>query len=198
MTPLEMKTEEIHKSIAKIHKKNMKYGFLSSFEVRFLALLYWAIDYEKDSVIFYEEKNGKVVGFIAGSLGMKAIFKRMLCRPVELLISILPSLFSIKRLKGIIEIFYYGFFTPKIKSISNAELLSIAVDSSFRGEGIAEKLYDRLKHHFEQKKMNSFSIIVGSSLEVARSFYERMGANAIGEIEVHSGKDSVIYIQELL
>ncbi len=192
-----MHATEIHKRVAKLHKQSIEQGFLPILGVRFLTLLYWAIDTEKDSVLLVEESEGEVVGFVSASLGMRAVVKRMLYRPFSLFCALLPSVVMLGRLLKIFEVLRYASSSHAEKGFPRAELLSIAVTPSFRGKKISDRLYEKLKIHFKSKNIHAFCITVGSGLKNARSFYDRMGAHPSGDIEVHAGESSVVYVQKI-
>jgi ribosomal protein S18 acetylase RimI-like enzyme len=194
-----MHPHDIHLQVATLHRVNIDQGFLPVLGVRFLTLLYWAIDAQKDSVLFVEERDGEVVGFVAGAFGMRSIFKCMLRRPLVLFLSLLPSLFRISRVKRILEIIRFSRRRGSLPYANKprAELLSIAVASAFRGKNLADSLYLRLQQHFLNRGLSEFWIVVGSDLAPAHRFYRRMGAKVRGEIEVHSGERSIKYVHFL-
>jgi ribosomal protein S18 acetylase RimI-like enzyme len=66
-------------------------------------------------------------------------------------------------------------YTEKKDEIE-AELLSIAVDLNYRGQGVAKKLYLELCKYFSNKGVTKFKIIVGENLREAQKFYIKMGA----------------------
>lgn len=187
----------VHKRVAELHKQSIDQGFLPVLGVRFLTILYWAIDSDKDSVLIVEESEGEVLGFVSASLGMRCVVKRMLHRPLSLFCALFPSLFRIGRIIKILEVLRYASSSHSGKELPKAELLSIAVTPSFRGKKVSDRLYDKLKIHFKSKNVSAFCITVGSELKNARSFYDRMGASPSGLIEVHAGKSSVVYVQEI-
>jgi len=192
-----MHATEVYKSVAKLHKKSIEQGFLPILGVRFLTLLYWAIDTEKDSVLIVEESDGDVVGFVSASLSLRLVIKRMLYRPIPLFCALLPSVVMIGRWVKIFEVLQYATSSNSLEGFPKAELLSIAVTPSYRGKKVADKLYEKLKIHFKSKNVNAFCIVVGSSLKNARSFYKRMGAHPSAKIEVHAGECSVVYKQKI-
>lgn len=192
MTPAER-----YRQVAALHAANINQGFLATLGVPFLALMYRALDEADGSVLLTEEQGGRVVGFVSGGEGMGAIYRRMLRYPVRLGLSLLPSLVRPKRLKRILEILRYGGSATAGQDLPNAELLSIAVDVSVRGTGVAERLYRQLQAHFSGRGVGAFRIVVGDSLAPAHRYYRKMGAKPVDRIEVHAGEGSVVYLQEV-
>jgi len=75
------------------------------------------------------------------------------------------------------------------------ELLTIAVNPSHQGQGHAEDLFESLCDYFKKINVKNFKIIVGRDLSRAHSFYLKMGCNVAGEVEVHKGYKSIVYIK---
>ena len=180
-----------------LHAANIDQGFLATLGVPFLSLMYQAIDEAPRSVLIVDEADGRVRGFVSGGSGMGPIYRRMLRHPFRLGRALLPSIVRLRRLKRIIEIVRYGGGAAWPAGLPDAELLSIAVDPGWRGKGIAESLYSRLVAHFAGDEVPAFRIVVGAGLLPAHRFYRRMGARIAGEVEVHAGEPSVMYVQEV-
>lgn len=186
----------VYQRVAELHATNIDQGFLSSLGLRFLALLYRAIDESPSSVLLVAEHEGRIIGFISGGIGMRAIYSRMLRHWPQLLLALIPTLISPRRLLRIIEILRYSAGgVEAVAKLPHAELLSLAVDRAFRGQRYAEILYQRLAAYFEQHGIPEFKITVGSTLEPAHRFYRKMGAEPVAELELHPRSHSVIYVQ---
>ena len=177
-----------------LHAASINQGFLATLGVRFLSLMYRAIDQADGSVLITEEQDGRVMGFVSGAVGMGPVYRRMVRHPLRLMASLAPSLVRPKRLWRILETIRYSRGAKNSADWPDAELLSIAVDSSMRGTGLSERLYRRLENHFVEQGKPAFRIIVGKALEPAHRYYRRMGAIPIGSIEVHAGEESVVYV----
>jgi len=195
-----MRGDALYRQVAALHAANIDQGFLSVLGQPFLALVYRAIDEAPDSVLIVEEHGDQVLGFVAGGTGMGAIYFRLLRRPVALARTLGPSLLRPARLLRIAEILLYGVrrrSRPGRQRLPAAELLSIAVAPQARGGGVADALYRRLAEDLHSRGITAFRIVVGDRLSPAHRFYRRMGAVAIGPIEVHAGERSTLYVQEI-
>lgn len=186
-----------HYQIAVLHASNISKGFLSSLGPHFLALMYLAIDQDGNSVIFTEVVDGEIVGFVSGTKGMRPIYRRLMRMFPRVIYSLLPSMFSAKKIFKILETLKHGKTQASHSEIPPVELLSIAVDPAYRGKGIAEKLFNKLSQHYTQQGIPAFKIVVGSNLIPARRFYERMGATPVATTEVHKGEASIVYVKNL-
>jgi len=192
-----MDSDKRYQQVATLHAANIDRGFLSTLGQPFLALVYRAIDESPCGVLITEEREGRVLGFVAGSVGMRAIYRHLLRRPLPLLIALAPSLFMPARLRRIFEILRYGRRESDGARWPAAELLSIAVAPEARGQGVADAMYGRLVEVFRSRGIGAFRIVVGDALGPAHRFYQRMGATPSGRIEVHEGEGSSVYVQAI-
>ena len=186
----------LYRRVAQLHIANINQGFLSTLGVDFVALMYRAIDECDDAVLLVEHANGQAVGFVAGGVGIGSIYRRMLRYWPQLFCALLPSVLSYRRVRRILEILRYSL-SGADETLPAAELLSIAVDPTFRGQGHAQNLYRELCTHFRQRGVPAFRIVVGAALAPAHQFYQRMGASAVEQIAVHQGESSTVYVQTL-
>ena len=190
-----------HQRVAQLHSENIDQGFLSTLGPRFLRLLYQAIDECPEACLLLAREGGQVVGFVAGTLNMGPVYRRLLRHWLALGLSLAPSLLIPRRLWCILEILRYSRGghggANALPALPAAELLSIAVDPAYRGRGIAEDLYAGLKLFFATRGLGEFKIIVGAPLAPAHRFYRRMGAVPVTEIEVHRGDASTVYVQRV-
>lgn len=193
-----MPDNSVYRRIAELHAGSIDQGFLSTLGVPFLAQLYRAIDESDESVLLYRSIDGRIVAFVSASAGMGPIYKHMLRHPLRLALALAPALLSFRKLIRIAETIRQGrrHETSDLTQ-PQPELLSIAVDRHHRGCGLAESLYRELCEHYRRRGANGFKIVVGEVLEPAHRFYRRMGAVAVGEVEVHRGAKSILYSQDL-
>lgn len=193
-----MERRVLYQQVARLHIDNINQGFLATLGIGFVSLMYQAIDEAQDSVLLVEERDGRVTGFVSGGCGMGAIYKQMLRSPFRLGLALMPSLLRPRRVLRILEILRYSRGHSLPLGLPKAELLSIAVAPSCRGQQVADRLYRRLEEHFQDAGITSFRIIVGETLAPAHRFYQRMGAASTATVEVHEAELSVVYVQQLL
>ncbi len=188
---------DIYLEVAHIHMKCINQGFLPTLGESFLAMLYQSIDENSDSVLLVERKNGIIVGFVTGGCGVMSIYRHMLKRWPKLFLVLFSSLINPFKLKKILEIICFNYRKKPTNDLPKAELFSIAVLESARNTGVAERLYELLKRHFEGDGKSAFCIVAGEELDAANRFYRRMGAKPIARIRVHSGRESILYRHDL-
>src|SRR4051812_22589316 len=168
-----MDKHDLYRQVAELHVGSIDQGFLATLGVGVVSRMYRAIDEARESVLLVEERDGRVVGFVSGGVGMGPIYKRMLRHPLGLAASLLPSVFHPCRVLRIFEILRYSRGNSQPEGLPEAELLSMAVSPSYRGQRVAEQLYGRLVDHFKASGVADFKITVGEALAPAHRFYQR-------------------------
>ena len=191
-----MYSHTVYQKVAQLHCEHINQGFLATLGPSFLTLLYEAIDKDKSSVLIAKEVNGKVVGFVSGAVSLRPIYKQLLYRPFSLFIALISCFLSLSKLLKIIEVLRISKNNPVLKGLPRHELLTIVVDPSCQGQGHAEDLFQSLCSYFEAVNVMNFKIVVGGKLARANAFYLKMGCVVAGEIEVHKGKHSLVYVKQ--
>lgn len=192
-----MAPRERYLQVAKLHERCLDQGFLATLGERFLALMYESMDRADGVTLITQERDGKVVGFITGGTGMGPIYKRMLRSPVRLGLALAPALVRPAKVRRILEILRYSGDANLPEGVPDAELLSLAVAPEARGAGVADTLYRKLVDDFQARGVGAFRIIVGEGLAPAHRFYQRMGATVAGEVQVHEGERSKVYVHRI-
>ena len=192
-----MTPSERYRQVARLHVRCLDQGFLATLGEGFLSLMYEAMDRAAGVTLITEEREGRVVGFITGGTGMGPIYKRMLRSPLRLGLALAPALVRPAKVRRILEILRYSGDANLPEGVPDAELLSLAVAPEARGSGVADTLYRKLVEDFEARGVDAFRIIVGDALAPAHRFYQRMGATLAGEVQVHEGEPSKVYIHRI-
>ena len=183
--------------LARLHAEGISEGFLSTLGERFLQRLHHALAMSPNAFVIAAIHENEVVGFVCGSTDTKKVYRACLLRlGVVTAPVILPKLISLKRLRRVLETLLYPART-KGASLPRAELLSLCVASAWQRKGIGRRLFDELVSQFGRREVGSFRIVTGANLQKARKFYESMGARMAGEINVHRGEPSLVYIHEI-
>ena len=95
----------------------------------------------------------------------------------------------------IIQIVFIKKNNPILNELPKHELLTIVVNPSNQGHGYAKDLFVSLCNHYKKRNVKNFKIVVRVDLLRAHAFYLKMGCDAAGEVEVHKGKSSTVYIK---
>ena len=187
--------KQIYQDAASLHIASMPTGFLPTLGLNFLSLMYRCIDEAASTILITKYKDDQLVGFVTGSVGKENLYRLMLSHPFLLVFSLLPVVFSVKKVRKIVSILSHTSGSVRA-SYPASELLTICVNSSFRRQGIADELYFKLCNDFKSKSVNEFVIVVGKALD-ANQFYINQGASIVGELQVHAGADSNVFIQRV-
>ena len=192
-----MTPRERYRQVAGLHKRCLDQGFLATLGEGFLALIYEAIDHTGEATLLVAEEDGQVQGFITGGVGMGPIYRRMMRSPVRLGLALAPAMLRPAKVRRILDIVRYSGDGGLPEGLPDAELLSLAVAPEWRGKSVAEGLYQRLVEDFRKRGVDAFRITVGETLAPAHRFYQRMGASVAGEVEVHGGEKSKVYVHRI-
>lgn len=186
---------------ALLHKQSIKDGFLSSLNAKVLECLYRSLSEDEGSLLLVARVDGEIAGFLSASKSLRPILLGMVRGHSSALITgLLPEVLRPARLVRLVNLLRYSLLGKKPASTiptPDLELLSLGVDDRFRRRGIAAALYKALVNLVAERGESAFKIVVGEGLEGARHFYEAMGAIDAGEMVLHSGEKSRIYIHEV-
>lgn len=178
------------KEIAKIHKEEIRKGFLSSLPMAFLEKLYSAV-VESDFIVIVEN-DGRVVGFMAGTTDIKKLYSVFLKRYFfHSVIILFFKIFSFFALKKILENLLYP---KKEQNLPKAELLTVAVKKEFQGKGLAGEILAVFLREMKKREVDVFKVIVGEELKPAIKFYEKSGFKFLKNIALHGNESSRVYI----
>lgn len=184
------------KSIANLHKNEIPTGFLSQQSISFLSSLYGYLI--SNEIVYCVKENDRVLGFIAGTLTTKGLYKRFLFKNIRLLLKfILSNLFSLSFFQKALE----TLSAPKKTSVLDPdielpELLSIVVDGKYKGKKIGQKLITVFENRLNEMNIKKYKVVVGSQL-AANSFYLKNGFVKIKDFKLHKEELSNLYIKEL-
>jgi len=175
--------------IAKIHKEEIKKGFLSSLNNSFLVKFYEAImDSEYGFCILYKQEK-TVVGFVSGVTEIDSFYKYFLKNYFFSSVFALLSInFNFNIAKKIVE---NVFYPKKTKNFPSAELLTMAVKKDFQGRGAGSQLLQKFIEEMKSRQIKIFKVLVGKKM-IAADFYKKNGFELIEEIRLHDNETSLV------
>ena len=181
--------------IAKIHKAQINKGFLSTLKPAFLENIYTAI-IESDTGFCVVVKEGdRIAGFISGTTDINALYRYFIKKYFfQSLVLVIQKIFKVSYIKKMIETLLYPV---KESKLPQAELLTMAVDRQFQGQGIASKIFVEFLEEMKKRNIKSFKVLVGEELTPAIHFYEKNGFTFLKNTNIHKGKSSRIYIYDI-
>ncbi|MET0418431.1 MAG: bifunctional aminotransferase class I/II-fold pyridoxal phosphate-dependent enzyme/GNAT family N-acetyltransferase [Actinoplanes sp.] len=188
-------TERQIRAMAEMHAAEVPNGFLTSFGVPALEMLYRHVARSRHCALFLAERGGEPVGYICGTRDTGALYREFLLRrwwqagPV-----LLPRLLRPGRIFRAVETLRYprtGTSRPR------AEIVNFVVRPQARGQGAAPVLFGRLMRWFEALGEPAVAIVTGEQQHRAHGFYEKAGAVLDGHTSIHHGTSSRVYRYEL-
>ena len=184
-------------AVATLHCENISTGFLSSLGKGFLKQVYSALPSCSAGFGYVcEQPDGRVLGFVACSESTGRVYKQsMIRRGLPMALAILPRFLRhpciIKRIWETLR--YPGSVAD---DLPRAEVLSIAVDDSARGQGVGKALLQRAFEEFSRRGLRRVKVAVGGDNEGANAFYQRCGFH-LAVTRQHHGLPMNIYVADL-
>jgi ribosomal protein S18 acetylase RimI-like enzyme len=195
-TQVALSLDDLH-AIARLHTSGISTGFLPQLGEKFLVMMYEAIAADQRCVLEVHRAEGKVVGFVAGSVGLKEVRTALVGQPLRLATALLPALNSFDRVKKLAQTVLHVRRKKPVANCPDAELLSIVVSDQHQRQGVAKLLYLQLVGKFRERGEREFCIVVGGQLSAAHNFYLAMGATVLSEIQIHDAMPSTIYVHHI-
>jgi ribosomal protein S18 acetylase RimI-like enzyme len=183
-------------NVIRIHRIEISQGFLSSLGDNALALLFSHASESRFGrlLIAKDTASGQIVGFLLGTVDTGAFYKDFLCKKFLKAVFVLaPKLLSFEKVRKVFETLFYPT-KRELKTLPKPELLDIAVLKEYQGAGVAQLLFKEFSKKLRYIGIEEFKITTGESLVAAQRFYEKLGAEKAGEVEVHKGQKTLIYI----
>lgn len=190
---------ELWGEVADLHRREIREGFLSTFSREFLARLYAAVVQCNEAFLLVATHSDtrEVAGFICGATDTRRVLKGCLWRSgCRLLPALLPRLFSWRTATRALETLRYaGNGGPTV--FPKAEILNFCVDGNLQGRGIGRRLFTALTAEFKLRGVNRIKIVTGESQMSAQRFYDSVRATRVGDVQVHEGTKSVVFIYDI-
>lgn len=192
-------TYDFLKDVIRIHRIEISQGFLSSLGDNALALLF---SHASESLfgkllIAKDASSGQIVGFLLGTTDTGAFYKDFLCKKsLKAVFVLAPKLLSFEKVRKVFETLFYPT-KSELKALPKPELLDIAVLKKYQGTGVAQILFKEFSKKLCDMGIEEFKITTGKSLAGAQRFYEKLGAEKAGEVEVHKGQKTLVYIYRI-
>jgi len=204
---------------AALHASLISEGFLASLGPRFLCHLYRRVARDPGSFLLVAEVGGSVAGFLAGSVDLRALYRRFVLRDgVTAGVSVLPRLLG--ALPRVWETLRHGgggegsggdgsggegsggaadsgAGSGSDGSGGAAELLSVAVGPAWQGRHIGVALVDRFLAESERRGARAAQVVVGADNAPAIALYRRAGFSPARTFELHRGTASLLLRRHL-
>jgi len=178
--------------VADIHIEQIKTGFLSSLGKKFLKYFYSSM-VDSDNAFLLVASDDNISGFISGVVDLNKFYSEFVRK--YFFVS-LPIIFKkLLSLKKIIETMRYA---KKESDLPGAELLTLAVLDSLKGQGVATKLLAAFNQEMKRRGVAEYKVLAGTELLRANGFYLKNGFVLHHRESIHKGKTSNVYLYKIL
>jgi glycosyltransferase involved in cell wall biosynthesis/ribosomal protein S18 acetylase RimI-like enzyme len=184
-------------AMARLHAEELPDAFLPTLGHRFLTRLYRALVADPQAVALVAETVDGVVGFAAGVASVGGFYRRFARRHgLSAALAAAPRLARPRVLRRLLEtVRYPERATGQPAPLPDAELLSIAVAPTCRTGGTGRALADGVLQGLAERGAAEIKVVVGAANRGANRFYERVGFRPAGQLSVHQGTPSNVWIR---
>jgi ribosomal protein S18 acetylase RimI-like enzyme len=179
-------------AMARIHRE-IPDAFLTTLGDGFLRLLYEALVTDPQAVAVVAENDTGVVGFATGVSSVRRFYRRFFRRHgIRAGIAAAPRLLRPTVLRRILETARYP---RSVDSLPEAELLSIAVASEVRAQGIGRLLAEEIGRGLARRGVAQFKVVVDVPNEPSNRLFAGLGYERRAQIVVHNGISSNVWVR---
>lgn len=179
--------------LALLHCSGIPTGFISSLGQEFVTALYEAIAEDKNSFGYVVVEDEKVLGFVAFTADLNALYKSVvLQRGLKFASMLAIKAFSLKTIKKVFETLFYPSRIKKM-NLPSAELLSIVVADESQGKGLGLQLLQKGLAGCAKRGIDKVKVLVGVDNKPANELYQKCGFELVAQIENH-GILSNVYV----
>ncbi len=184
-------------AMARLHADGMPDAFLPALGHGFLTRLYRALATDPQAVALVADGGGEVVGMATGVASVGGFYRRFARRHgLTAALVAAPRLVRPRLLRRLLEtVRYPSSSTAELGPLPDAELLSIAVAPSSRTWGTGRALADGILLGLAERGAGEIKVVVGAANEGANRFYAKVGFQPAGQIAVHQGTPSNVWIR---
>lgn len=162
----------------------------------FLTTLYRILAADREAFGLVAEDEGKVIGFIAFTTDIRALYRSILRQARFRFVRLLAgALFSWKRSRRILETLRYPGQMDQ-QTLPRAELLALAVQTGKRRAGIGRQLVEQGLGACAQRGLPEVKVCVGERRVAARALYGRLGFQPVCDLRRHE-QTSQIWVKNI-
>ena len=184
-------------AMARLHADGLPDAFLPTLGPRFLGRLYVALAGDPEAVALVAEGPDGVVGFAAGVVSVGGFYRRFATRHgVRAALAAAPRLVRPAVARRLLETVRYPTQAGEAPAgLPDAELLAIAVDPAARTGGTGRALADGVLDGLAARGAGQVRVVVAAANDGANRFYARVGFQPAGQLSVHQGTPSNVWIR---
>jgi ribosomal protein S18 acetylase RimI-like enzyme len=172
---------------AALHASQISEGFLASLGPRFLRRLYRRVPHVPGSFLLVLEARGHMVGFLAGSVDVSALYREFVIRD-----GVFAAFGCAWRLvrspRRVLETLRHGTSEGR----GEPELLAVAIDPEARGLGGGRDLVEGFLTEIARRGRSTAHVVVAAGNDRAVALYRRTGFAVVERFELHRGSESLL------
>jgi perosamine synthetase len=181
-------------AVARIHIEAINTAFIASLGPRFVTALYREIPRSTVGFGFVALEQDSVAGFIACAEDVSALYRRVLTRRGIFFALVLARHFLRWRtVKRMLETLFY----PAKKDHSDLckpEILSVGIESSQRGKGVAKQLMAAALDGFRQRGIREVKVLTHDINDASNAYYAQCGFALVGSVKHHENTLNIYHI----
>lgn len=173
-------------NLVNLHWQTLKESTLNKFGKRFLIIVYKSISLDANQILLVIENQGQIVGLAVATPNIKRLYNQIINK------NFFPLFF---------EVIKHSLSTPSLiiktgkwllahsaRDNCPAELLFIAVDKNYQGQGLGSKLIKKIIAEFHRNKIHQFKVGTWANNNLSNRFYVKLGfkflyqKNVLGQI----------------
>ena len=159
------------------------------------AWLYRAIAADGSAVCLVAEAGGEVVGFGAGAVSTRRFSRRFYLRhAIPALVAAGARLAKPRVLHGVLENVRFLRGDGGGPALPAAEMMSLAVAPAWRSRGLAGRLAEAVLAELAELGAREVRVLVGAGNTQGNRLYERLGLELRGEVTLHRGARSNVWV----
>jgi glycosyltransferase involved in cell wall biosynthesis/ribosomal protein S18 acetylase RimI-like enzyme len=179
-------------ALARIHRQALPDSFLPTLGDRFLKRLYRALATDPEAVAVVAEDGVGITGFATGVASVKRFYRRFFLRhgiPAALAAAPRMARPSVRR-----RLRETAAHPQRSGRLPDAELLSIAVIPERTSRGVGRALTEATIAGLAKHGATEIKVVVHAENEGANRFYSKVGFRPLGDIAVHDGATSNVWV----
>jgi glycosyltransferase involved in cell wall biosynthesis/ribosomal protein S18 acetylase RimI-like enzyme len=184
-------------AMARLHADGMPDAFLPALGHGFLTRLYRALAADPRAVALVADDGREIVGMATGVASVGGFYRRFARHHgFAAALAAAPRLVRPGVLRRLLEtVRYPASSTGALGPLPDAELLSIAVAPSSRTGGTGRALADGVLLGLAERGAGEVRVVVGAANQGANRFYAKVGFRRAGQLSVHRGTPSNVWIR---
>ncbi|MDR7519618.1 MAG: GNAT family N-acetyltransferase [Armatimonadota bacterium] len=179
--------------MAALHMRQIHWGLLSQLGEEFVTAFYRTLIHSPVGFGFVAEQEGRIAGFASGVVHWRRFYLEFLRRHLGLVTRTLVAAAGAARWRRLWQTTRYAASGV----LPQAELVSIALEPTARGAGVADALVRAVLSEFASRGVEAVRVTAGGTNDAARRLYERVGFTLHAQAEIHPGEAAAVYVMPL-